>query len=90
MANNAKHIPSMHNLRIGIPRRGMQATFMLFLSFLGLSFHSLAQSASVSPYSLFGHGLMQQNAFSYHGILGGTQAASTSRLYVNPDQPASY
>jgi hypothetical protein len=80
----------MHNLRVGIPRRGMQATFMLFLSFLGLSFHSLAQSASVSPYSLFGHGLMQQNAFSYHGILGGTQAASTSRLYVNPDQPASY
>ena len=49
-----------------------------------------AQSGSVSPYSLYGHGLVQPNAFAFHQLLGGTQAAAQSGLYVNPAQPASY
>jgi hypothetical protein len=48
------------------------------------------QSGGVSPYSIYGHGWVQPNAFAYHNILGGTQAAATSGLYVNPAQPASY
>ncbi len=51
---------------------------------------ALAQSGSVSPYTLYGHGLVQPNAFAYHQLMGGTQAAAHSGLYVNPAQPASY
>ena len=64
-------------------------TLFLFAGLLlgqGLLF---GQSGGVSPYSIYGHGWVQPNAFTYHSILGGTQAAATSGLYVNPAQPAS-
>ncbi len=51
---------------------------------------TFAQSGSVSPYSLFGHGLVQPNAFAFHQLMGGTQAAAQSGLYVNTAQPASF
>ncbi|MDA9151311.1 hypothetical protein N9N85_00995 [Schleiferiaceae bacterium] len=54
------------------------------------AYTAYAQSGGVSPYSFYGHGLAQPNAFAFHQLLGGTQAAAQSNLYVNPAQPASY
>jgi hypothetical protein len=71
----------------------MKRTLKLLFLFTGLLLGPgllHGQSGGVSPYSIYGHGWLQPNAFTYHSILGGTQAASTSGLYVNPAQPASY
>jgi hypothetical protein len=59
--------------------------FLLILPFQGA-----AQSSGVSPYSLFGLGQDQISSFSYGQIVGGTQVANNSNLFVNTNQPASY
>ena len=55
-----------------------------------LSYQAVAQSSGVSPYSLFGLGQVQTSSFSYGQIVGGTQVANNSNLFVNTGQPASY
>ena len=55
-----------------------------------LPYQAVAQSSGVSPYSLFGLGQVQTSSFSYGQIVGGTQVANNSNLFVNTDQPASY
>ncbi|MFM1884717.1 MAG: hypothetical protein RL168_901, partial [Bacteroidota bacterium] len=56
----------------------MKRTLKLLFLFTGLLLGPgllHGQSGGVSPYSIYGHGWLQPNAFTYHSILGGTQAA---------------
>ena len=56
--------------------------------FCGLS--AFAQLGTSSPYSRFGLGDLQGNAFPVYNALGGGVAALSSSNSVNPSNPASY
>lgn len=56
--------------------------------FCGLS--AFAQLGTSSPYSRFGLGDLQGNAFSVYNALGGGVTALSSSNSVNPSNPASY
>ena len=56
--------------------------------FCGLS--ALAQLGTSSPYSRFGLGDLQGNAFPVYNALGGGVTALSSSNSVNPSNPASY
>ena len=56
--------------------------------FCGLS--AFAQLGTSSPYSLFGLGDLQGNAFPVYNALGGGVTALSSSNSVNPSNPASY
>ena len=56
--------------------------------FCGLS--ALAQLGTSSPYSRFGLGDLQGNAFPVYNSLGGGVSALSSSNNVNPSNPASY
>ena len=61
--------------------------FVLFV-FCGLS--AFAQLGTSSPYSRFGLGDLQGNAFPVYNALGGGVTALSSSNSVNPSNPASY
>ncbi|MEZ7929232.1 MAG: aromatic hydrocarbon degradation protein, partial [Flavobacteriales bacterium] len=56
--------------------------------FCGLS--AFAQLGTSSPYSRFGLGDLQGNAFPVYNALGGGVTALSSSNSVNPSNPASY
>ena len=61
---------------------------LVLFVFCGLS--AFAQLGTSSPYSRFGLGDLQGNAFPVYNALGGGVAALSSSNSVNPSNPASY
>ena len=61
---------------------------LVLFVFSGLS--AFAQLGTSSPYSRFGLGDLQGNAFPVYNALGGGVAALSSSNSVNPSNPASY
>ena len=61
---------------------------LILFVFCGLS--AFAQLGTSSPYSRFGLGDLQGNAFPVYNALGGGVAALSSSNSVNPSNPASY
>ena len=62
-------------------------TFLILCCF---ALNSNSQSNTLSPYSRFGLGIIDNNFSSYFQSLGGASIASLNANYVNPNNPASY
>ena len=66
----------------------LKKIIVVLFVFSGLS--AFAQLGTSSPYSRFGLGDLQGNAFPVYNALGGGVAALSSSNSVNPSNPASY
>jgi hypothetical protein len=66
----------------------LKKIIVVLFVFIGLS--AFAQLGTSSPYSRFGLGDLQGNAFPVYNALGGGVTALSSSNSVNPSNPASY
>lgn len=64
---------------------------LIFLSFmLLLSFETLAQKGTQSPYSVFGLGELNNGEYAYFMGMGNALTANTDSTIINQNNPASY